>query len=397
MALNRKQIRFRRNLALGGVGLVATLVAAFLAVRWLGHDRFIVETDNAFVTGNLIPVYADATGVVAEVLSEETQNVTKGDVLVRLDQQRATAALLQAEGDLGRAVRAVGALFENRRQACEKIVSRLAERDRVRHDLIRYQQATPSGSVSQQVLQNARDQLASLEADVRAARADTQSIEARVAGVTRANHPDIVSARAKFLDAHIEYARQSIKAPASGYVAKRKAQIGDRVRPGDQILTIVPLDHLWVEANLWENAMDRVRPGQDAKVIVDLYGRAVVYHGKVEGLTPGSGSVFALLPPDNATGNFIHIVQRVPVRISLRPDELAKDPLRPGLSTVTTIDVSNDKASVNDSQTTTAAQEYATNVYDDDLKAGMTKADEIIRANLVHEGEGEERRCIIPQ
>jgi membrane fusion protein, multidrug efflux system len=397
MPLNRKQIRFRRNLALAGVGLTATLVAAYLSVRWMTHDRFVVETDNAFVTGNLIPVYADATGVVAEVRAEETQSVKKGDVLVRLDRQRATAALMQAEGELGRAVRTVGALFQHRRQACETIISRVAQRDRVRHDLMRYQQGTPSGSVSQQVLQNARDQLASLEADVRAAHADTQSIEARIAGVTRADHPDIVSARAKFLDAYIEYARQSIRAPASGYVAKRKAQIGDRVRPGDQILTIVPLDHLWIEANLWENAMNRVRPGQEAKVVVDLYGKAVVYHGKVEGLTPGSGSVFALLPPDNATGNFIHIVQRVPVRISLRADELAGNPLRPGLSTVTTIDVSKEGASVNESQTTTASPEYETNVYDDDLKAGMTKAEEIVKANLVGKEEGEEPRCLIPQ
>jgi membrane fusion protein, multidrug efflux system len=395
MSLNRKQIRSRRNIGLAGVAVAAVAAGLYIAGNWAAKGRFEVQTDNAFVTGNLIPVYADATGVVAEVLAEETQNIKRGDLLVRLDGQRAQAALEQASGELARAVRTVGALYENRRQSCEKIASRIALRDRARHDLVRYQQATPSGSVSQQVLQNSRDQLASLEADVREARADTQSIEARVANVTPSTHPDIVTAKAKYLEAYIEFARQAVKAPASGYVAKRKAQIGDRVRPGDQILTIVPLDHLWIEANLWENSMAKVRPGQPAKVVVDLYGRSVVYHGKVEGLTPGSGSVFALLPPDNATGNFIHIVQRVPVRISLPADELAKNPLRPGLSTVTTIDVSDDRTPVDASEAKTTAPEYATDIYDADLKQGAVKAEQIVKQNLFANADQTPKKCDI--
>jgi membrane fusion protein, multidrug efflux system len=393
MPLNRKQIRIRRNIGLAGVAAAALAAGLYFAGNWATKGRFEVQTDNAFVTGNLIPVYADATGVVTEVRAEETQNVKRGDLLVRLDAQRAGAALEQASGELARAVRTVGALYESRRQSCEKIASRIALRDKARHDLARYQQATPSGSVSQQVLQNARDQLAALEADVREARADTQSLEARVANVTPSTHPDIATAKAKYTEAYIEFARQRVKAPASGYVAKRKAQIGDRVRPGDQILTIVPLDHLWVEANLWENALAKVRPGQQAKVIVDLYGRSVVYHGKVEGVTPGSGSVFALLPPDNATGNFIHIVQRVPVRISLRSDELQKFPLRPGLSTVTTIDVSDDKTPVNASEAEIDSAEYKTDIYDDDLKQGAVKADQIVKENLFAKADQTPKKC----
>jgi membrane fusion protein, multidrug efflux system len=395
MPLTRKQIRTRRNIGLALVAAAAGAAALYFGVTWWTKDRFIVETDNAFVTGNLIPVYADATGVVTQVFTEETENVKTGDLVIRLDAQRAGAMLAQAEADLARAVRSVGALFESRRQACERAISRVALRDKLHHDYIRYQQAAPSGSVSQQVLQNARDQLASAEADVREARADTQSIEARVGGVTRTDHPDILQARSKYLDAYIEFARQNIKAPASGYVAKRKAQVGDRVRPGDQLMTIVPLDHLWVEANLWENSMQRVRPGQDARVVVDLYGRKVVYHGRVEGLVPGTGSVFAVLPPDNATGNFIHIVQRVPVRISLRADELEKDPLRPGLSTVATIDVRNDETPVDASQVTTSSPEYATNIYDGDLAEGKAKAQDIVRQNLVGKVGESERGCVV--
>ncbi len=396
-ALNRRQIRMRRNVGLALVALIAGLVALYFLLRWRTVDRYVVQTDNAFVTGNLIPVYSDATGFVTQVLAEETQNVNLGELVIRLDAQRASAGLAQAEADLARAVRTVGALFENRRRACERILSRIALRDKLRHDFARYQQAAPSGSVSQQVLQNAGDQLASAEADVREAHADTQSFEAQVGGVTRANHPDILAARAKYLDAFIEFARQHIKAPAAGYVAKRKAQVGDRVKPGDQVMTIVPLDHLWVEANLWENDMQRVRPGQASTIVADLYGRKVVYHGKVEGLVPGTGSVFALLPPDNATGNFIHIVQRVPVRISLNPEDLAKEPLRPGLSTVTTIDVREDQTPVDASQATTTAPEYKTNIYDDDLARGKAKADEVVKANLVGRPDETGQRCVVPE
>lgn len=393
MTLTRKQIRTRRNVSLALVAAIIVVVALFFAVKWAVRDRFHVTTDNAFVTGNLIPVNADATGVVTEVHAEETQRVKKGDLLVRLDEQRASAALDHAEAELARSVRVVGALFATRRQVCEKIASRLALRDRLSHDVARYQKALPSGAVSQQALQNARDQLASLDADVREAHADAQSVEARVGGLTRSSHPEVLAAKAKFIDAYIEFARQRVKAPTSGYVAKRKAQVGDRVRPGDQILTIVPLDHLWVEANLWENRMERVRPGQPAEVIVDLYGRSVLYHGTVEGLVPGSGSVFALLPPDNTTGNFIHIVQRVPVRIALRPEELRKQPLRPGLSTVTTIDVSDDKFPVNASQAQTSWSEFATDIYNDDLAQAKARADEIVRLNLIGKSVDVEQAC----
>ncbi|MGD9543918.1 MAG: HlyD family efflux transporter periplasmic adaptor subunit [Methylocystis sp.] len=381
MALSRKSIRSRREFLLKIV-IAAVVVGALIALsRWFFYDRGWVTTDNAFVTGNIIPVKADATGVVAAVLAEETQFVKKGDVLVRLDGQRAKAALAQAEADIGRAVRSVGALYAQRRQVCQKTVSRAALRDKTRHDLARYKQATQSGAASRQLLQNTEDQLAALEADLREAQAEYQAIEARVVGVTRMNHPDVEAAKAKYNDAYIEFARQNIRAPAAGYVAKRRVQVGDRVRPGDSILNIVPLDHLWVEANLWENRMARVRPGQPAIIKVDLYGSDQIYTGEVVGLVPGSGAVFATLPPDNATGNFIRIVQRVPVRIALRADELEKQPLRPGLSAVASIDVSGPLQSPNRSIVKTTTNEYLTNVYDKDLAEAKARADRIVKDN----------------
>jgi membrane fusion protein, multidrug efflux system len=191
MQLDRKTIRRRRNLILSLVGIALAAGIFAYAAKWGTSRRFWVTTDNAFVTGNLIPVYADATGIVAQVYYEETEYVSRGDLLIRLDAQRAAAALGQVQGELARAVRAVGALFAVRQQACQKVLAQAALLDKIRHDIVRYRQALPSGSVSKQVLQNAEDQRASLEADTRAARADFQSTQARVGGTTRIRHPDI--------------------------------------------------------------------------------------------------------------------------------------------------------------------------------------------------------------
>jgi membrane fusion protein, multidrug efflux system len=393
MQVDRKTIRRRRNLLLLLVALALSAGALAYAVNWWLFGRFSVVTDNAFITGNLIPVYADTTGIVAQVLHEETEDVKKGDLLIRLDEQRARATLGEAEGELGRAVRAVGALFATRQQTCQRIVSRTALFDKVHHDIVRYRQAVPSGSVSKQVLQNAEDQSVSLEADLKEARAEFQSIEARVGGTTRINHPDIEVARSKFIDANIEFARQQIRAPVSGYIAKRKAQVGDRIRPGDQVMTIVPLDHLWVETNLWENRMHWVRPGQPVLVNVDLYGTTYTYHGTVEGLVPGTGSVFALLPPDNATGNFIHIVERVPVRIALRKDEILNHPIRPGLSAVISIDIRESGQSPNAALTEASTKEYETDIFSDDFANANTRAEQIIKNNLVPNVNSIEPAC----
>jgi membrane fusion protein, multidrug efflux system len=383
MPLNHKTVRARRLIFLSLVALLALAAGLYLLIRWNTHDRFYVTTDNAFVVGNIIPVQADATGVVAEVLVEETNKVKAGDLLVRLDEQRAKATLDQSGADLARAVRAVGGQFAARRQACQKIASQIALRDKTRHDVTRYRQALPSGAVSQQVLQNATDQLASLDAELHESRANFQSFEARLGGLSLTNHPDIEAAKAKFAESYIEFARQRIEAPVSGYIAKRKVQVGDRARPGDLLMQIVPLDYLWIEANLWENSMQRVRPGQPVSITVDLYGDSVAYHGRVEGIVPGSGSVFALLAPDNATGNFIHIVQRVPVYISLRPDELEKQPLRPGLSTVVAIDVRDDAVSPNDSITRMDPKAAKTEIFANEIADANTRAQKIVSENLV--------------
>ena len=382
MSLSSKQIRVRRALLLRLVFAGFTIGFILVLLNWYLYERNWITTDNAFVTGNIINVTADATGVVDSILFEETQVVRKGDTIIRLDAQHATADINASKANLGRAVRAVGALFANRKQVCQKIQSRKSQRARTMHDIMRYRRAVPGGAASPQLLQNSEDQLAAQDADINESIAELSAIDARIGGTTRRQHPEIEAARAKYVEDYIELKRQNIRAPATGYLAKRRAQVGQRVKPGDLLITIIPLDHLWIEANIWENRLDRVRPGQDVIIKPDLYSGKIVYHGKVEGLVPGSGSVFATLPPDNATGNFIRIVQRIPVRIALDKKELSEFPLRPGLSTVASIDVSDQALAANNSILKIVTDEYVTDVFRNDAAEAANSAEKIIVDNI---------------
>ncbi len=377
-----ESIHVQRNRRLLAITLLLLAAAVTYGVYWWTTARFWVQTDNAYVTGNLVPVAAQATGIVTQVLFEETQFVNRGDVMVRLDEHEAYAALGRARGRLGETVRRINALFFTQRQLGEKLAARRARLDVIRHDVARYRKASPSGAVSRQILQNALDQLAGLEAEVREAQAEYDALDADIGGTTVMEHPAVELAKHEFINAHLEYARQVIRAPVSGYVAKRKAQVGDRVKPGANLMTIVPLDHLWVEANLRETELSDIRPGQPAEVRVDLYGSKYTFHGTVEGLVPGTGSPFALLPPDNSTGNFIHITERVPVRIALAADEIREHPIRPGLSTVTKIRISEQGHSVWSSLAKADTDEYQTDVYGDELTSAESVAQGVIAGNV---------------
>ncbi len=387
--LQPKAIRASRNRRLLVVAVLMLIAAALYFGRWWTHDRFWVSTDNAYVTGNLVPVAAQATGIITQVLAEETQFVNRGDLMIRLDEHLAYAALGRARGHLGEEVRRIAALFMTRKQVAEKLASRTARLDLADHDMERYRRAVTSGAVSKQIVQNTADKIASLEAEVRETQAELDTLDAQIGGTTVMDHPAVELAKHQLIEAYLEYTRQQIRAPISGYVAKRKAQVGDRVQPGAPLMTIVPLDHLWVEANLRETELQHVRPGQPALVNVSLYGSKQTFHGTVEGLVPGSGSPFALLPPDNSTGNFIHIVERVPVRIAIPAEELREHPIRPGLSTFTKINVAESGQSVWSSLATPSTAEYETDVYADELPSAESMAEEIMATNLVIEPRDE--------
>lgn len=395
LRIHPKAIRARRNQRLLLVGIAIVIAGLVYSLYWWTTGRHWVETDNAYVTGNLVPVAAQASGIVTQVLAEETQFVNRGDLMIRLDEHQAYAGLGRARGRLGEEVRRIAALFMTRKQLAEKLSARQARLELVRHDMERYRRASPSGAVSKQILQNTADKILALKAEVRETQAELDTLDAQVGGTTIMAHPAVELAKHQLIEAYLEYKRQQVLAPVSGHVAKRKAQVGDRVHPGTPLMTIVPLDHLWVEANLRESQLQQIRPGQTALVNVDLYGTRQTFHGTVEGLVPGTGSAFALLPPDNATGNFIHIVERVPVRIALRQDEIREHPIRPGLSTVTKIHVAEQGNSVWTSLATPSTAEYETDVYADELPTAESLAQEVMTANLATESTGEPADAII--
>lgn len=394
MKLSPRIVRARRKRRLWFV--TSCLLAAALAGigHWLWKGRYWVVTDNAFVVGNVVPVEADANGTIVQIFAEETQHVQRGELLARLDGSRAQAALGQSRGELGRTVREIAALYASCGQLREKLAARSARLARVRHDALRFRQAVAEGAESEQSLQNAEDQIQGLEAETRETDAELKALIARTGGVRPDRHPAVEAAKHRFLDAYVEFVRQEIRAPTAGYVAVRKAQVGDRVRPGDALFTLVPLDYLWVEANLRETELQQIGPGQRAEVAVDLYGKKHAYSGTVEGIAPGAGSVFALLPPDNAVGNFIHIVQRVPVRIALRKDELLQYPLRPGLSTVTAIYVGESGDSATDSRASVSADAFKTDIFAGDLAAAEAEANAVVQANRIAPEDAAQVSCL---
>jgi membrane fusion protein (multidrug efflux system) len=372
----------RRDRPLGILTVVLLLTGmAGLGYWWL-HARDWVTTDDAFVTGNVITLSSQTTGTVVEVLAENTQLVEAGDVLVRLDGTRAEIALEEAKAGLGETVRRIAALFGDVEKYRQQIQSKQAALTRVQHDLKRYRGAIAEEAIPEQQWQNAEDQARELEAAIRQARAELKSAEAQVAGTTVERHPAVLKAAAILKRSYLEFVRQRIVAPVRGYVAKRRVQVGDELHPGSPLLAIVPLDYLWVEANLRETEMERVRPGQEAEITANMLGNTHTYRGMVEGIHPGTGSIFALLPPENASGNFIHIVERVPVRIKLSTDEIKAYPLRPGLSTLTRINVARNGQQVLRSYATTSHPAYRTSVYDRELIDADARIGQIIGANL---------------
>lgn len=363
----------RRNRRLRWTLIACVTVASAYAARGWWLDRHWVSTDDAFVAGHVVGVEAQTAGTVVEILAEDTQAVAAGQLLVRLDGRHAEIGLRQAEAELADAVRRIAALAAKRDTLRQRLAVRGAALAAVRHDLNRMRLAIDEGAVSEQQVQNAEDKIRELEAAEFEVGAEQAELAAQLGTTDIAEHPAVELAKQRLRRAYLEYRRREVRAPVAGVVAKRKARVGDSVQPGIALLTIVAVDRLWVEANVPENRIAGIRPGLQAEIRVDAYPDRL-YHGRVEGLLPGTGSVFALLPTDNATGNFIHVAERVPVRVVLNNEELAERPLQPGLSTLTRIElVADDRQTPRQSLVDTTAVEYRTMIYDDEL-AGVEEA-----------------------
>jgi membrane fusion protein (multidrug efflux system) len=344
---------------------VGVAIAGYAAYYSLYASHY-VSTDNAYAAVEIAQVTPEVGGTVGEVLVKDTETVHKGDVLVRIDQTDAKLALDVAEADLQRAERKVRGLMAtdgslaaqidardaDERRAQAQLASAQADFDRASIDLKRREALSKSGSVSGDELTKAQNEFASAQANLVAARATAAQAKANrsaasgerasnaalIANTSVGDNPEVALARAKRDQAKVDLERTIVRAPVDGIVAKRAVQLGQRVQAGTPLLAVVPVADMHVDANFKEVQLSNVRVGQRATLEADLYGGKVTYHGVVEGFSGGSGAAFSAIPAQNATGNWIKVVQRLPVRIKLDPAELAAHPLKVGLSMDVEID-----------------------------------------------------------
>lgn len=332
----------RRKLALG---LCAAVLAAATGIAWsspgvLGIGWNSQQTEDAYVEGNLVHVTPQVAGTVTRIAADNTDFVRPGEVLVQLNDVDARLALDRAEAALARAARQVRSQLAGVGQLRATVVQRESDLARAESDLARRRQLADTGAVSGEDIRHAGDAVGAARAALNAARQQVDAARALVDGTTLEQHPDVLSSIAGLRDASLGLARTTLAAPVGGIVARRNVQIGQRVAQGAPLMAIVPLDQMWVTANLKETQLKDVRIGQPVAVTSDVYGADVVFHGRVAGQEAGTGSAFAAVPAQNATGNWIKVVQRVPVRIALDAQELARHPLRLGLSMKVAIDTS---------------------------------------------------------
>jgi membrane fusion protein (multidrug efflux system) len=369
----------RRVLLIVGALFVLAAVAWFLL--WLLVFSKRVKTDNAYVGGNQVAISTQVPGTVVAILADDTQRVEAGQVLVTLDSTDADIRLQQARSALAQAVRGVRQQTSSASGADAQLAASRIDLKKVEADLQRHLPLLAAHAESPEVVQHLRDGVEQARAAVTAAQAQADAAHAAIQGTDVAKNPAVMQARANFRAAWVAAQRNAIYAPVSGYVAQRSVQLGNSVQPGQQLMTVVPLHDLWIEANFKESQLRHIRIGQSATIESDTYGDDAEFHGKVVGLGAGTGSVFSLLPAQNATGNWIKVVQRVPVRISLDNAELDKHPLRIGLSTTVKVDITNDNGRV--LAAAPASQPVAqTTVYEQMASKADAAAEQVIRANL---------------
>lgn len=388
----------KRRRALTALAAVVIVVGGGWGLyEWLVASHY-EDTDNAYVQGNVIQITPQIGGTVMAIGADDTDFVKAGQPLVQLDPADAKVALEQAEAALGQAVRQVRTLYANNGSLAAQVALRQADVvkaqsdiARAQDDLKRRQALSGNGAVSKEelnhsetTLANAKSALAAAQAGVAAARENLASNRSLTDGTNVEDHPSVLAAAAKVREAYLATQRVAMPAPVDGYVAKRTVQLGQRVSPGTPMMSIVPLNQLWVDANFKEPQLRNIRIGQGVKLTADLYGKKVEYDGKVAGLGVGTGAAFALLPAQNATGNWIKVVQRVPVRIALEPSQLKANPLRVGLSMDVEIDVRNqDGQMLAEAPRTNALAQ--TEVYSTLDKGAEAEVRRIIAANLGRE------------
>jgi membrane fusion protein (multidrug efflux system) len=351
------------------LGVVVVIVALGFGLYWWLIGSRYVSTDDAYVGAEIAQITPAVGGIVKDVKVVDTQSVKQGDILVEIDDTDAKLALEQAQASLDQATRRVQGYFANdtgfaaqvaareaeQQRAAAQVESAAADLKRAQIDLQRRQALLKTHSVSGDEVTSAQNAFAAAQAAMASAKAAQAQADANrnatigsqeankvlTADTTVENNPEVALARAHLDQAKVDLERTTIKSPIDGVIARRQVQVGQHVDAGTPFMTVVPILNVHVDANFKEVQLDRVKLGQKVEIESDLYGSKVIYHGKVSGFSGGTGAAFALIPAQNATGNWIKVVQRLPVRIDLDPKELEKHPLQVGLSITATIDLSS--------------------------------------------------------
>jgi membrane fusion protein, multidrug efflux system len=363
------------------IALIFILLGAAWAAYWVLVLSKRERTDDAYVNGNKVVISAQVSGTVIAVLADDTQLVKAGQVLVRLDPIDAETSLNRMAGALAQTVRQVRQEKSTADQYDSAVETRRLELARSQADLEKREPLLAERAMAAEEVRHARESVELARAALMQAMRQSASSHALVDGTEVEDNPAVLQAKAAYRDAWIAAQRNAVVAPVTGYVAERGVQLGQHILAGEALMTVIPLNSLWVDANFKEVQLRHLRIGQPSQVRSDLYGGSFIFHGHVKGMSAGTGAAFSLLPAQNASGNWIKVVQRVPVRIQIDDDDLVKSPLRVGLSATVTVDTTNRHGSVLSLDATDKAV-GDTQVYTQDLEKANAEADAVVRRNL---------------
>lgn len=371
--------RRRRKRAIIILSSIFVFLGLIWFFYWLIWGRFEVYTDDAYINGNMVQLNPQIPGTVVAINTDDTQLVTKGQVIIKLDPSDMAIALQRAEAALANTVRKVRQFYENTQRAQQTLILRNADLMQAQLDFKRRIGLVGERAISREQMSHFQTRVETAQARYKNALYNLRSLLALVENSHLYSHPQVEHAKANLKQAYIDFQRTTIVAPVTGIVAKRTVQVGQQVNMRTPMLAIVPLNEVWVDANYKESQLSDIRMGQPATVYADIYS-GVTFHGRIVGLNAGTGAAFSLLPPQNATGNWIKIVQRLPVRVSLEPEEIKKHPLLIGLSMRVTTDISDTSGSALGS-VPKKTPVYSTNVFEKQLAEADVLINSILTEN----------------
>ena len=360
--------------------LLLLLIAIGSAAYWFFFIKGFEETEDAYVSGNQVMVSAQVAGNISKINVDNMDPVQAGDVLLELDDTNTKLSFEQAKSNLANAVRQISQLNYTVKQLKSAVRANEITLAQAQGNLNRRVQLVKDGAIDKESFQHAKEAVELAKANLTTSQNQLEANQALLLDGPLSEQPQIQSAVSNLKQAWLNLERTKIRSPIKGYVARRNAQVGQAVSVGGALMAVVTTDQMWLDANFKETQLTHMRIGQSAEIHFDLYGKDKTFNGKVVGIEMGTGSAFSLLPTQNATGNWIKVVQRVPVRIQLDPQQLAENPLRIGLSATVKVNVSDSQGETLRNQAPTATL-YSTNVLQYDESAVNNLIESIIRDN----------------